>query len=89
MKSESLIKATEIHNQIKELDQFIFIASMVPEAKVTLKTKQFGVFVSQEYNLDQETRNEVLEVLRKKLIKLHEELERYYCPTSEKECEQL
>ena len=77
-----LNRANEIQQEIKELDNFIFTAERVwkgklihETTKLIFKTIPYGFLESKEYTLNTEIKNEVLEFLKVKLIKLNKELD--------------
>ncbi len=82
MTLKELDRANELQKEIRELDDFIFTAERVWEGKLIHKTTKFifktiayGYLESEEYTLNTETKNEVLEFLKAKLLKLKDELE--------------
>lgn len=81
MTSTDLKRANEINKEIRELESFIYTASKVwtgklisRETKVIFKTTAFGVFDSEEYQMNTDIKNKVLDVLRNHLEELKEEL---------------
>lgn len=88
MTREELIRANKINREIIQLEKFIDTASNVWTGKLIsrniIETKHLGKFIfksssygtisSAEYEMDTETKNDVLHVLRGKLQKLNNEL---------------
>jgi len=82
MTEEQLRKANEINAEIKRIDDFLFYAEKVWTGKIVkqtaryvLKSDSYGYLTEAAYHLDTETKNEMLDVLRKKRDKLKAELE--------------
>lgn len=81
MTEEELDKAISLKEEIKELNRFITYAETVwtgsiikRDTKFIFKSHAFGGMNSQEYEMDTEVKNEVLDVLRKRLDRLKNEL---------------
>lgn len=88
MTREELARANKINKEIEKLEKFIDTASNVWTGKLIsrniietkhlgkfiFKSSSYGVVSSTEYELDTETKNDVLHVLRGKLQKLNNEL---------------
>lgn len=81
MTSTDLERANEINKEIRELESFIFTASRVWEGKLIrqeqryiFKTISYGAFSSEEYFMNTDIKNKVLDVLRNHLEELKEEL---------------
>jgi len=82
MTIKELDRANELHQEIKELEDFVFTASKVWKGKLIQEKKRFvfqtlsyGWFTSMEYALSTEAKNEVLKVLQTRLLKLKTELD--------------
>ena len=88
MTKEELIRANKINKEIEKLENFIYKAGMVWTGKVIannyIETKHPGKFIfrsssygtveSVEYELDNEMKNRVLQVLKDKATDLYKEL---------------
>ena len=88
MTREELIRANKINKEIEELENYIYKASMVWTGKFIatnyIETKHLGKFIfrsssygtveESQYDLDNEMKNEVLQVLRDRVTKLYKEL---------------
>lgn len=79
IKTEQLMKANELKNEIKELEWFISRAEKVWEGKIIrreskyiFKSIAYGVIESEEFHMDTEIKNKVLDVLRNHLECLKE-----------------
>lgn len=89
MTREELKRANIISKEIEKLEDFIYKASMVWTGKVTannyIETKHLGKFLFKsnsygtvemaEYELDNEMKNKVLQVLKDRVTELYTELE--------------
>lgn len=78
MNKENLEIANALHEEIKELDNFLFIAERVWTGKMNIKeiiANAFGVFNSKEYNMNTKVKNKVLVVLKEHLKELQNKLE--------------
>lgn len=84
MSDQQLREANEIQRQIRQLENFLFygertwtgeLVKRVP--KITIKSSSYGTFGEAVYELDTETKDEMLEVLRGKLSKLKERLSEF------------
>lgn len=85
MDYKNLTKANELGKRIKELDSFIRVAERVwtgkliqRELKYIFKSNQYGIYNSQEYEIDMgtEMKNKMLDILREQLQELKLELEK-------------
>ena len=81
MIESDLKRANELAKEIRELERFIHVASSVwtgkllsREVKLIFKTTAYGIFDSEEYEMDTDIKNKVLGVLRNYLAELKEEL---------------
>jgi len=81
MTNENLIKANEIKKEIKELELFIWNAESVwtgkiikKETKYIFKANAYGAMASAEFNMNTETKNKVLNVLKEHLQDLKNQL---------------
>lgn len=81
MTDKQLSRANKIKKEIKRIEDFMFYAERVWTGKIIKETSRYifkssgyGALNSAEYELDTETKNEVLEVLRNKLKRLKNEL---------------
>ena len=81
MTDQQLKRANEINAEIKKIDYFLISAEMVWTGKLikqtqkyVLKSTAYGAISSEEYELDTETKNEMLDVLRNKRDRLKAEL---------------
>lgn len=84
MSDEQLREANEIQRQIRQLDNFLFYGERVWTGElvkrvplITVKSHSYGMFGEAVYELDTETKNEVLEFLKAKRSKLHERLSEF------------
>lgn len=66
MTEEEVRKANEIMREIKELESFIHTAEKAWTGKIIKQDTKY-MFKSKEYEMDTETKNDVLHVLRTKL----------------------
>lgn len=80
MDVKQLAKANELHKEIKELDSFINTASKVWTGKLKRKgsifkfiSNSYGVIASEEFEMNTEIKNRVLDVLREYKAELEEE----------------
>lgn len=81
MTIQELEQANELHKKIKALDSFLDTARKVWNAKVVirrskflLKTASYGMYESVEYELDKETRDEILRLLDGRIQKMKHEM---------------
>lgn len=72
MTEEQLYKANKINQEIKRINDFLFYAERTWTGKVV--SNAYGMFESKSYEMDTETKNQVLDVLRNKLNKLTQEM---------------
>ncbi|MGF9978690.1 hypothetical protein [Viridibacillus arvi] len=72
MTEEQLYKANKITKEIKLIEDFLDSAKQVWTGKIV--SANYGIYKSKEYEMDTETKNEVLEVLENKLERFKEEL---------------
>lgn len=80
MDVKQLAKANELHKEIKELDSFINTASKVWTGKLESKggifkfiSNSYGFIASEEFEMNTEIKNRVLDVLREYKSELEEE----------------
>lgn len=88
MTREELKRANDINKEIEKLENFIYKASMVWTGKVIatnyIETKRVGRFIFRsrsygtveeaQYDLDNEMKNKVLQVLKDRVTELYKEL---------------
>lgn len=81
MTERDLVRANELAKEIRELEEFIHVASSVrtgkllsKEVRLVFKTTAYGIFNSEEYEMGKEITKKVLQVLRDYLAELKEEL---------------
>lgn len=81
MTDEELIEANEIKEKIRKLNEFIFYGERTWTGQlikriplITVKSNAYGALGSATYDLDTETKNEILELLRGKLLNLENQL---------------
>lgn len=84
MSDQELREANEIQRQIRQLEDFLFYGEKVWTGQlikrvpiITVKSNSYGMFGEAVYELDTETKNEVLEFLKAKRSKLHERLSEF------------
>ena len=82
MTKDQLTKANKIKWEIDKLESFIWSAGRVWTGKIIkevsryiFESSAYGTIKSEEYELDTDVKNRVLDVLREKLKELHSELE--------------
>ena len=80
MEVEQLAKANKLHKEIKELNSFINTASKVWTGKLESKgsifkfiSNSYGAIASEEFEMNTEIKNRVLDVLREYKAELEEE----------------
>jgi len=83
MTEEILQKANEIQKEIKDLNKFISNAEMlwtgklvIRKPKLFFKTNSYGAVTGEEFGLDNEMKDEVLDLLKTKRDNLLKELEK-------------
>jgi len=81
MTDEQLARANKVKSEIKRIEDFLFYADRVWTGKIIKETSRYifksngyGALSSAEYELDTETKNELLVVLRNKLTRLKDDL---------------
>ena len=81
MSDQELREANEIQRQIRQLENFLSYGEKVWTGElikrvpvITVKSNSYGIYGEAVYELDTETKNEVLEFLRAKRSKLKERL---------------
>ncbi|MNM39319.1 hypothetical protein D3C81_500920 [compost metagenome] len=81
MSKDKLKKANEIDKEIKRLEDFLFNAERVWTGKLVKRTSKYIIksnpdwmYKEAEYELDTETKNKMLDVLRDKLSNLQKQL---------------
>lgn len=81
MTPEELKEANLLADEIKELEQFISRAEKVWTGKIIkriskfiFRTNGYGALSSEEYQMDTEMKNRVLDVLRDRLTELKKQL---------------
>lgn len=84
MTDEDLEKANELREQIRELSLFLLTARKVwtgkmviikPRPRLCFVTNAYGVFRSEEFELNNKLKNKVVEVLENELVELKNELD--------------
>ena len=82
MKKEDLNKANEIKKEIDELEHLIWSAEKVWTGKIIkrdikyiFKSNAYGMIEEQEYRMNTNIKNKVLDVLREHLNNLYKQLE--------------
>lgn len=81
MERSDLKKINELDNEIKELDDFLFVAKKVWKGRVTLQkviSKAYGFFGPTEFNMNTEIKNRVLKVLEDYKQELEIKIENTY-----------
>ncbi|QJI52428.1 hypothetical protein [Psychrobacillus phage Perkons] len=83
MTETELEKAIKLKQEIKELDDFLFVAERVWTGKIIKKTSSYilqsvpyGAFKEAEYLMNTKMKNKVLDVLRSELSELKDQLQK-------------